>query len=137
MTKSYIHTSRIKVRDYEIDCQGIVNNANYLHYLELTRHDFCEAAGYSFPAMHADGLDPVVRRVEMDYLTPLRMGDEMVSCLNFYRHGPRFVFEQDIYRAADMEPVIRAKVNVVCLEDGRLSRGERLAEAFKGFITEE
>lgn len=137
MPEKYIHTSRIKVRDYEIDGQGIVNNANYLHYLELTRHDFCEAAGYSFAAMHADGIDPVVRRVEMDYLSPLRMGDEMVSCLNFRRHGARFYFDQDIYRADDMAPVLRAVVTIACLEDGRLSRGERLAAAFAGYITVE
>ena len=42
MDKSgYIFTYRIEVRDYEIDAEGIVNNANYLHYLEHTRHEFC------------------------------------------------------------------------------------------------
>lgn len=51
----------IRVRDYETDSQGIVNNANYLHYLEITRHDFCEEAGTSFRAMQERGLDPVVR----------------------------------------------------------------------------
>ena len=137
MEKKYIHQSRIKVRDYELDVQGIVNNANYLHYLELTRHDFCEAAGYSFAAMHRDGIDPVVRRVEMDYLNSLRMGDEMISCLNFRRRGARFFFEQDIYRAADMAPVLRAVVTIACLEDGRLSRGDRLAAAFASILTED
>lgn len=125
--KPYIHTSRIKVRDYEVDSQGIVNNANYLHYLELARHDFCEEAGYSFAAMHADGIDPVVRRVEIDYLQPLRMDDEMLSCLNVTRLGAKFMFSQDIYRASDSAPVLRATVTIVCLEDGRLSRGDTLA----------
>ncbi len=31
---------RIKVRDYECDIQGIVNNANYQHYTEHTRNEF-------------------------------------------------------------------------------------------------
>ncbi len=137
MEKKYIHESRIKVRDDELDVQGIVNNANYLNYLELTRHDFCEAAGYSFAAMHRDGIDPVVRRVQMDYLNSLRMGDEMISCLNFRRRGARFFFEQDIYRAADMAPVLRSVITIACLENGRLSRGDRLAEAFASQLTED
>ena len=34
----YIFTTRMQVRDYECDIEGIVNNANYLHYAEHTRH---------------------------------------------------------------------------------------------------
>ena len=28
----YIFETRMEVRDYECDIEGIVNNANYLHY---------------------------------------------------------------------------------------------------------
>lgn len=133
----YAYSTRIKVRDYELDSQGIVNNANYLHYLELTRHDFCAGAGYSFAAMSADGLVPVVRRVEIDYLSSLRSDDEMISCLSLHRKGARFVFHQAIFRSSDMTPVVKALVTVTCLENGRLTRGERLAEAFKNVLTEE
>ena len=31
---NYIYELKMKVRDYECDLQGIVNNANYQHYLE-------------------------------------------------------------------------------------------------------
>lgn len=41
----YIYTLEIAVRDYEVDSEGIVNNANYLHYLEMTRHEFCRGLG--------------------------------------------------------------------------------------------
>ena len=34
----YIFTHEMKVRDYECDLQGIVNNANYQHYMEHSRH---------------------------------------------------------------------------------------------------
>ena len=34
---NYIYELEMKVRDYECDLQGIVNNANYQHYLEHTR----------------------------------------------------------------------------------------------------
>lgn len=123
----------MKVRDYEVDAEGIVNNANYLHYMEHTRHEFCESAGLSFREMHERGIDPVLSRVEIRYKKPLGLGDNMVSCLNISRRGPLFVFHQDIY-TSDGIPVTEATVEVACLENGRLSRGDVLAEAFAEFL---
>ncbi|MDE6371853.1 MAG: acyl-CoA thioesterase [Duncaniella sp.] len=133
-TPPYQFSMPIRVRDYEIDSQGIVNNAIYLHYLEITRHDFCEAAGTSFLAMQQDGLDPVVRKIEVEYISPLRMGDRMISSLRMERKGARFLFHQDIHRADDGSPVIKAIVTIVCLSNGHLDRGDRLAEAFAGYL---
>ena len=39
---NYIFETTMEVRDYECDIQGIVNNANYLHYIEHTRHLFLQ-----------------------------------------------------------------------------------------------
>lgn len=125
---------KIKVRDYEVDSQGIVNNANYLHYLEITRHDFCEHAGTSFRAMQEQGLDPVVRKIEIEYLSSLTLGETMVSRLSMQRKGARFIFVQDIYNESTGAHVVHALVTIVCLENGRLSRGDQLAEAFREFI---
>ncbi len=130
---NYVFEMPIKVRDYEVDSQGIVNNANYQHYLEHTRHMFCEQAGVSFRDMHAAGIDPVVRRIEIDYLRPLGLGDSMVSRIALFRQGPMFVFRQDIF-TPEGESVVHAMVDIVCLENGRLSRGERLAEAFAKYL---
>lgn len=124
----------MKVRDYEVDSQGIVNNAIYLHYLEHTRHEFCHAAGTSFRAMQQQGIDPVLREVKIQYLRPLGLGEEMVSRLSLRREGARFVFVQDIYSVPDNQPVVRSEVTVVCLEKGRLSRGDVLAEAFAAYL---
>lgn len=124
----------MKVRDYEVDAEGIVNNAVYLHYLEHTRHEFCDNAGLSFREMHSKGIDPVLSRVEIDYKTPLGLGENFVSKLNLSRRGPLFVFQQDIYKP-DGTSVVKALVSVACLENGRLSRGECLAEAFKDYLS--
>ena len=132
--EEYQFTLPIRVRDYETDSQGIVNNANYLHYLEITRHDFCEQAGTSFRAMQQQGLDPVVRKIEIEYLSSLTLGDTMLSCLRMSRAGARFIFTQDIYHAETHATVVRATVTVVCLEDGRLSRGDLLADAFARYL---
>lgn len=133
-TDDYQYTLTIRVRDYETDSQGIVNNANYLHYLEITRHDFCEQAGTSFRDMQQQGLDPVVRKIEIEYLSSLTLGDSMVSCLRMRRAGARFIFTQDIYHAVTHVPVVRATVTVVCLENGHLSRGNLLADAFAKYL---
>ena len=56
----YIFETRMEVRDYECDIEGIVNNANYLHYTEHTRHCFLKHAGLSFAQMHEKGVDAVM-----------------------------------------------------------------------------
>ena len=130
----YIFTLEMKVRDYEVDSEGIVNNANYLHYLEHTRHEFCSMAGFSFRKMQESGIIPVLNRIEVDYKTPLRSGDVMESRLWVEMKGVRFVFHQDIYNKVTGELSVKAVVSCVCLENGRLSRGEALAEAFKDYL---
>ncbi len=129
----YIFELPIKVRDYEVDAEGIVNNANYLHYLEHTRHEFCEQAGFTFREMHARGLDPVVSSITVRYIKPLGLGDSMVSKLALSRRGPVFVFRQDIFTPSG-EPVVRATVEIASFCNGRLSRGEELAEAFSKYL---
>ena len=129
----YIFEIELKVRDYELDAEGIVNNANYLHYLEFSRHEFCEKAGMSFSGMRSRGIDPVVSRIEIDYMTPLRGSERFVSKLWLERKGPRFLFHQAIF-TLDGKPVVKADTTVVALENGRLGRGEVLAELFKDYI---
>ena len=60
--KSYLFSIEFAVRDYECDIQGIVNNANYLHYLEHARHEFLISRGISFSGLHAEGLVAVATK---------------------------------------------------------------------------
>ena len=131
----YIFTLEIAVRDYELDSEGIVNNAVYLHYLEHTRHAFVKREGIPFGSLTSDGLVPVVRRMEIDYRTPLRTGDVMLSRLWIERQGARFVFHQDIFRKQDDAPVVSAVVTIVCMEkDGRINRGDDLADRIAQYL---
>lgn len=116
----YDFETRMEVRDYECDIEGIVNNANYLHYMEHTRHLFIRSRNVSFAAMHEKGVDAVVARMNLQYKVPLRCEDELVSCLKVTKEGLRYVFHQDIYRASDMKLSVRATVEIVCLINGRL-----------------
>ena len=131
--KKYCFIMDMEVRDYELDCEQIVNNANYLHYMEHTRHKFCKDVGLSFIEMHNSGIDAVVRKIDIEYITSLRGGDSFLSCLRLERKGPRFIFHQDIIKT-NGEVCTEAVVTVVVLKDGKLSRGDELATLFAKYI---
>ena len=121
---NYIFETRMEVRDYECDIEGIVNNANYLHYMEHTRHLFLKSRGLSFAEMHNKGVDAVVARMNLQYKTPLRCDDEFISRLGLRNEGLRYVFNQDIFRASDNRLCVRATVELVCLINGKLGNSE-------------
>ena len=122
--ENYIYELKMKVRDYECDGQGIVNNANYQHYTEHTRHEFIESRGVKFADLHEQGIDPVVARISLTYKTPLRGGDEFICRLNVKKEGIRYVFYQDIYRASDKKLCVKAVVECVCVINGKLGTHE-------------
>lgn len=129
--KDYLFTLEMETRDYECDIQGIVNNANYQHYLEATRHKWLQQEGYSFRQWHEQGIDIVVSEITMKYKTPLHGQETFLSCLNLRREGVRFIFEQDIYRKSDMRLCVSATVSAVSMINGKLSRGDEVAFLLK------
>ena len=126
----YIYELRMKVRDYECDLQGIVNNANYQHYTEHTRHEFLLSHGVSFADLHERGIDCVVARVTMQFKVPLHSGDEFISRLWIKKESVKYVFMQDIFRASDEALCLRARVDTVCIINGRLADCPELNEKF-------
>lgn len=127
---NYIYELPFKVRDYECDLQGIVNNANYQHYTEHTRHEFLSQHGVSFAQLHERGIDAVVAGMQLRFKTPLRSGDEFVSKLALRKEGIKYVFVQDIYRLSDMRVVFKSTVEAVCLVNGKLSDCDELNQIF-------
>jgi acyl-CoA thioester hydrolase len=118
--KQYSFSLEFSVRDYECDLQGVVNNANYQHYLEHARHEFLFSRGVDFAKLHAEGTDLIVIRVEIDYKFPLRSHDLFVVKLNLVREGNlRLVFEQEIFKIPDQKLVVKAKVTGVATKNGR------------------
>ena len=134
--EKYIYELKMKVRDYECDLQGIVNNANYQHYIEHTRHELLLSAGIGFAQLHEQGIDAVVARLSIAFKTPLRSGDEFVSKLYLKKEGIKYIFYQDIFRLPDLKPVIKATVDTVCLINGRLGESQLLNETFAPYFTE-
>lgn len=115
-----VHATDFVVRDYECDIQGIVNNANYQHYLEHARHQFLISRGLSFQELHDQGIDLVVTKVEIEYKYPLKSRDSFVVTTKIKRQGNvRLLFLQDIYRSSDEKLVVKAVVTGVATRNGR------------------
>jgi acyl-CoA thioester hydrolase len=116
----YLHNTEFNVRDYECDIQGVVNNANYQHYLEHARHEFLISQGISFAQLHDEGTDLIVTKVEIEYKYPLRSRDRFIVKTNIQREGNiRLVFLQDIYRAEDMKLIVHAKITGAATKNGK------------------
>ena len=117
----FIYELEFKVRDYECDLQGIVNNSVYQNYLEHTRHEFLLDNDVSFDLLHQQGVDAVVARIEMAYKTPLKSGDEFISKLYVTKEGIKYVFHQTIFRKSDNKVCLKAKVDTVVVINGKLA----------------
>ena len=132
--EKYIFETRLEVRDYECDIEGIVNNANYLHYAEHTRHRFLKHCGLSFAGLHEKGQDAVVARMNLQFKAPLHCEDVMISRLWLEKQGPKYIFHQDIFREADETLCFRGDITLVCLVGGRLSATSDYDLAFAPYI---
>ncbi len=117
----FIYELDFKVRDYELDVQGIVNNSVYQNYLEHTRHEFLLSRNVSFADLSKDGIDAVVARIEIAYKNPLRSKEEFTCKLNVKKDGIKYIFNQAIYRKSDNKLCVTAKVTTVVLVNGKLT----------------
>ena len=132
--EKYIFETRMEVRDYECDIEGIVNNANYLHYTEHTRHRFLKSIGVSFAQLHEKGIDAVVARMNLQFKTPLHCDDEIISRMKLRKEGIRYVFTHDLFRASDERLCFHCTAELVTLINGRLGVSPDYDAAFAPFI---
>ena len=127
----FIFELEMQVRDYECDIQGIVNNAVYQNYLEHTRHEFIKTVGLNFAELNKEGIDPVVYRACIDYKFPLKSGNTFYSKLNYEKEGSlKINFLQNIYRKNDNKLILKAKITVVVLKNGKPIAPDIFIDAF-------
>ncbi|MFO1390457.1 acyl-CoA thioesterase [Cellvibrio sp.] len=113
-----IFTLDFKVRDYECDMQGIVNNSVYQNYLEHTRHEFLLSRGVDFAELTRQKINLVVLRAELDYKAPLVSGDEFyVDTVVVQSSRVRFDFLQNIYRKKDHKLMLSGKITGTSLNE--------------------
>lgn len=133
--RKYLFESTVKIRDFECDMQGVVNNAYYHNLLEQARTEFLESIGIEPKSWSKDlGVDFVVYETEIQYRSPLQAGETFRSGLNLVREGARFVFLQEFRLLETNELCIKARVNVVIAINERLTRGDYFEQYLKGHI---
>ncbi|MCC5853471.1 MAG: acyl-CoA thioesterase [Alkalimonas sp.] len=106
-----VFSVEFKVRDYECDMQGIVNNGVYFNYLEHARHEFLHSKGIDFAELARQQVNLVVVRSEMDYKAPLISGDHFVVTVAYEPISKlRFGFRQQVVRSRDQQVMLEALV---------------------------
>jgi len=96
------YTLTLRVYYEDTDAGGIVYHARYLAFAERARTEALRQAGVP----HAElvdgyGLIFVVHRVEMDYLRPARLDDELVVTTGPWALGAATVEVRQVFTAAD------------------------------------
>jgi len=129
------YENKMKVRDYECDAQGVVNNAIYLHYFEATRHELMESCGLRLRDLTDGNILPVVRNANISYKNSLRGSEEFICTVKIEREGLRYFFYQQIIRIEDNTLCANAVIEVVCLVNGKVAMPEMFDKAFVGYIT--
>lgn len=119
-----VFITTLKVRDSECDAQGVVNNANYLVYMEYARHEFLEHQGVKFADLIPQNIFLMTSHMEIDFVNSLTGGQVFEVRSQVRRERAKIVFDQQVVRVADQAVCLRARVDVICKIDGRLTRGE-------------
>jgi acyl-CoA thioester hydrolase len=120
-----LYATRWRVRSYEIDQNGHVNNAVYLNYAEALTVEHAEESGYGREWAEAHGGAWVVRRHEIEYVRPALMGDELELTVRVELvRGVRGVRRTHIRRVQDASLVAEVLSEWVWLRlsDGRPAR---------------
>ena len=118
------YTLTLRVYYEDTDAGGIVYHARYLAFAERARTEALRQAGVPHAELvEGYGLIFVVHRVEMDYLRPARLDDELVVTTGPWALGAATVEVRQVFTAAD-EKVGSLLVKLACVrrDDGRPAR---------------
>jgi acyl-CoA thioester hydrolase len=107
---------RLRVRYSECDPQGVVFNANYLTYFDLTMTELWRELG-GYQAMVDSGVDMVVGEANIRYRAALRFDDEFEARATIARLGETSMTTEIELLRGD-ETVVEGTLRHVFIESG-------------------
>jgi len=123
--------AELRVRSYELDFYGHVNNAIYLNYLEFARGEYLEQEGLSFKDLVEKDIFMIVAHAELDYKAPAHMSD-LLEITGFV--------EKMGHKSMILRQVIRNKKTDALVLDGRITivfvNGRRETISIPDFLKE-
>jgi len=79
------HELQQRVYFEDTDFSGRVYHARYLHFMERGRSDYLRLLGIHHRALAADGLAFAVRHLEIDFLEPAGIDDDLTKTIDYGR----------------------------------------------------
>ena len=99
MAAPFVHTFR--VRYHECDAQGIVFNANWLAYFDVTLTEWFRELFGSYDALVESGSDVVLAETTLTFRAPARFDDELTASVGIERLGSTSMIARFIARRGE------------------------------------
>lgn len=132
MPASFQRTFR--VRHYECDAYGHLNNVNYVRYMQEAALDASAAVGWDVERYQQIGHQWLIRETDIEYLLPLHYNEQVevkTWVADFRRVQSRRMYE--FRRPADQELIARASTNWVYLDTATMRPASIPAQMITAF----
>ena len=133
------HKHQVRVRNFEVDSQGIVHNAIYLEYCEIGRVEYIRQLGFRLlpGGTFSDDIKVRIKRNEITYYNPAKVDDliDVYSRIAYIKNSS-FCFEHILINAETRQLIcfqksIHVNLNLMTNEPERIP--DKYRELFKDF----
>jgi len=129
--KKHFSTS-LRVRTYECDLYGHVNNAVFLNYFEMARVEFLYYLGFSLQSLKKEGFLLPIVKIDIEYKKPVFPGEELELVVEWTKKGTTSaVFRQEALRDGEVTAAANVTWVVTDLNGKPINFPQSLLKAFE------